>query len=88
MPDENPTPDRASELDTVERDILYLLTGEGNAPPVWSVADLGRDLEDADTAEVAVNGLHRTGLIHKITDDFVFASRAGWRVVQLVGHVI
>jgi len=39
-------------------------------------------------AEIAVNGLLRAGLIHKTSDGFVFAARAGVRAVQMVGHVI
>jgi hypothetical protein len=88
MPDENPTRDRTEELDTVERDILYLLTGLEGDQPVWSVSDLGGEMESTDAAEVAVNGLHRAGLIHQTSDGFVFASRAGVHVVQLIGHVI
>jgi hypothetical protein len=84
MPDENPTPasDHTEELDTVERDILYLLTGMEGDQPVWSVPDLGREMESTDATEVAVNGLHRAGLIHQTSDGFVFASRAGVHVVR------
>ncbi len=90
MPNPNPTSasDRAEELDTVERDVLYLLTGLEGDQPVWSVEDLGREMESVDATEVAVNGLHRAGLIHKTSDGFVFASRAGVHVVQLIGHTI
>lgn len=85
----NPTPEsRADRLDQIEQDVLYLLTGMKGEQSIWSVPDLGREIEDADDADVAVRGLHQAGLVHRTTDGFVFASRAGVRVVQLVGHVI
>jgi hypothetical protein len=34
-------------------------------------------LESEDDAEVAVDALHRAGLLYKTGDGFVFASRAG-----------
>jgi hypothetical protein len=87
MPDENPT--RAStDLDAIERDVLYLLTGLRGEQPVWSLDDLSRDMRDTDGTEIAVIGLYRAGLIHKTCDGFVFATRAGVRMVQLVGHVV
>jgi hypothetical protein len=74
-------------LTSAERDVLYLLTMPEDGQPVWSVEDIGREIESADDADVAVNGLHRAGLIHKTTDGFVFATRAGVRVVQMIGHI-
>ncbi len=83
MPDENPT--RApSEYDALELQILYLLT---NGLPVWSVPDLGRELDDLPLAEDAVYGLRTAGLAHKTSDGFVFATRAAQRMVEIVGKV-
>jgi hypothetical protein len=87
MPGE-PIPDPAGEQDNAEREVLYMLTGQGGAQPLWSVPDLGRMLESEDDAEVAVDALRRSGLIHRTTDGFVFATRAGARMVQLTGYVV
>jgi hypothetical protein len=84
----NPTPDPVEQQDDAERGVLYLLTGQGGSQPLWSVPDLGRALESDDDAEVAVDALHRAGLIHRTTDGFVFASRAGVRAIQMVGYVV
>jgi hypothetical protein len=86
---ENPTPETASEQhERLQRDALYLLTGEDGAQPVWSVSDIARELEGGEDAEIAVDGLIRSGLAYKTREDFVFASRAGVRMVAMVGHVI
>jgi hypothetical protein len=74
-------------LSNAERDVLYLLAGQGESSPIWSVPDLGREIESADDAEIAINGLLRAGLIYSTSDGFVFATRAGWRMVQMVGYV-
>jgi hypothetical protein len=87
MPGE-PIPDPVEQQDMAERDVLHLLTGEGGSQPLWTLPDLGRVLESEDDAEVAVDALHRAGLLYKTGDGFVFASRAGVRAVQMVGYVI
>lgn len=79
------TPGDAGHFDVTERDILYLLT---NGQPIWSVDDIGRDIEDDVAAEDAVRDLQRAGLVNQTTDGFVFATRAGYRVVQLVGKIV
>ena len=86
MSDEKPTRTLAERFDAMERDVLYLLTGDDL--PIWSVDDLGRDVEDPAGAVDAVRGLHNAGLIHKTTDGYIFATRAGFRLVQIVGQVI
>jgi hypothetical protein len=85
---QNPTQSPDERLTNAERDVLYLLTTPDDGQPIWSVADIGREIESTDDAEIAVNGLLRAGLIHKTCDGFVFAARAGVRVVQMVGQVI
>jgi hypothetical protein len=85
---ENPTPDPAGEQDNSECEVLYLLTGQRGSQPLWFVPDLGRMLESEDDADVAVDALRRSGLIHRTADGFVFATRAGARMVQLVGYVV
>jgi hypothetical protein len=83
---DKPTP--ADEIGDAERSVLYALTTPTEGQPVWSVADLGREIESADDADVAVNGLLRAGLIYQTTDGFVFASRAAVCAMQITGHVV
>jgi hypothetical protein len=87
MPDENPTPTVSERLDATERSVVYLLTSDYDLP-IWSVDDLGRDLEAPAGVQDAVRGLHNAGLIHKTSDGHVFATRAAWRMVQIVGQVV
>jgi hypothetical protein len=80
------TPTAAERGDALERDTLYLMT-EPDGQPIWSVEDLGREVE-TDDPMVPVRGLLRAGLIYQISDGFVFATRAGWRMVEIVGPVV
>lgn len=82
MPDENPTHDAAT------RHVLYLLCGMSADQQVWSVDDLGREIESADSADIAVNELLRGGLAYRTTDGFVFASRAGMVAVETTGFAM
>lgn len=86
MHDDQDTRTTAERFDAMERDVLYLLTGDDL--PIWSVEDIGRDVEDPSGAVDAVRGLYNAGLIHKTSDGYVFATRAGWRMVQIVGQVV
>ena len=88
MPDEKPICEVAAAIDRVERDVLYLLTYPLDGEPIWSVEDIGREIEAPGDAGDAVHGLHRAGLIHRTSDGFVFATRAGVRMVQLAGRII
>jgi hypothetical protein len=88
---EQPIPDAAERWDTIERDALYLLTGSDDHQPLWSVEDLGRELElpkDGMHAIDVVRGLQRAGLIHHTSDGHVFATRPAVRLVQIVGQVV
>jgi Mn-dependent DtxR family transcriptional regulator len=84
MPDENPTP--ADRWDERERDVIYLLTGDES--PIWSVEDIGRTLEHPGSAEDIVRRLRAEGLIHQTSDGHVFATRAAFRMVQMIGQVV
>jgi hypothetical protein len=84
MPDEEDTRTLAERYDVMERDVLYLLT---NGLPVWSVQDIGRHIDDPAGAEDAVDALRCAGLVHQTSDGFVFATRAGYRMVEIVGKV-
>lgn len=86
MPDAQPTREPRS-IDVIERDVLYLLTGQNGGPGIWSVSGLGREIESDDDAQTAVAGLRRAGLAHRTSDGFVFASRAAVRAIEFTGHV-
>jgi hypothetical protein len=89
MPDRQTTLESPDDrLNRVEREILYLLTGMKGEQPIWSPEDLGREVEDSDDAEVSVTALLQAGLVNRTSDGFVFATPAGVRVVQLIGHVV
>lgn len=75
----------ADRMDRVEQRVLYLLTDE---QPVWSIDDLGRAVESADDARVAVQELLGAGLVAKTGDGCVFATRATVRLVELTGGTI
>jgi hypothetical protein len=86
MPDEDIRADVRS-YDEIERDVLYLLTRPEDGQPLWSVEDIGREIE-SDEPIIHVRGLLRAGLVNLTTDGFVFATRAGVRMVAMVGHAI
>jgi hypothetical protein len=85
MPDDD-LEDQASKWDVEERDVLYLLTEPSEGQPLWSVEDIGREIESTEPI-VPVRGLLRAGLVNQTSDGYVFATRAAVRVVQMVGHV-
>jgi hypothetical protein len=76
----------AREFDAMEREALYLLTDPGRWPPVWSMDDIGRQIE-TEEPEAVVRPLRNAGLLHR-TGDCVFATPAAYRMVGLVGHVV
>jgi hypothetical protein len=86
MQDE-PTPDeQLRKYDVMEREAVYLMTDPDNYPPIWSEADLGRELETREPGPV-LRPLINAGLIHRTTDGFGFATAAAYKMVGLVGHV-
>ncbi len=86
MPDREDTPTPAERWDARERDTLYLLTGDDL--PIWSVEDIGRTIEHPSSAEDIVRKLRSDGLIHQTTDGYVFATRAAFRLVEMIGQVV
>jgi hypothetical protein len=72
-------------LDQIERDVLYLLTEPSDGQPLWSAEDIGRETESTEPM-VPVRALRRAGLVNITSDGYVFATRAGVRVTQLIGH--
>ena len=87
MPDENPNEQPSREYDAMEREAVYLLTDPDHHPPIWSLADLGRQMETRDP-DAVVRPLVNAGLVHHIGDGFVLATPAAFHLVSLVGHVI
>jgi hypothetical protein len=83
---QNPTHDQERKHDAMERDVLYLLTDPDQHPPIWMVADVGRQIETDDPMAV-IRPLCGAGLVHR-TGDCVFASPAAYRMVGLVGAVL
>ena len=71
-----------------QRDVLYFLTNPDDCQPVWSIEDLGRALDNPVGAVDAVGELRRAGLIHQTGDGHIFATRAGVRLVQIIGRVV
>jgi hypothetical protein len=82
MPDENPI---VAEVNAIERDVLYLLTGDDL--PLWSVWDLGRATERGKLIKDTIRSLRTSGLVNQTSDGYVFATRAAFRMVQILGGV-
>jgi hypothetical protein len=79
-------PTREPEFDVLARETVYLMTSS-DQPPVWTLSDIGRELETHDP-EALVRPLVCAGLLYRTTDGHVFASPAAHRMVAMVGHVI
>jgi hypothetical protein len=83
MPAENPNERDESAL---ERETVYALTNP-DRPAILSLENIGQMLETDDPGAV-VTPLVRAGLVHRSSEDYVFASPAAFKWVQLVGHVV
>ena len=71
----------AIEDDQIDSSILSLLLGS-DGPDIWSIHDIGREIEDDVNAQDGVARLHAAGLLYR-WGDFVMASRAAWRSYEL-----
>ena len=71
----------------IEREILFALTNPCDNQPLWSLEDLGRELDDQLAVKDAIYQLQTAGLIHRTTDGFVFATRATVRLIQIIGRI-
>jgi hypothetical protein len=87
MHDESMPKARTRHFGDMERDVVYLLTEPCRQPTVWSVPDIGREIEYFDP-EAVVLPLQRAGLVHKTSEGFVFATPAAFHLVALVGQDI
>jgi hypothetical protein len=86
MQDED-IPDPLSAYEVLEREAVYLMTDPDRFQPIWSVEDIGRELEVENALDV-VRPLIRAGLVNRTGDGYVFATRAAVRMVQMVGQVV
>lgn len=73
--------------DAMEREAVYVMTDLDRYPSIWSVEDLGRELETRDP-DAVLRPLVNAGLVHRIADGFVFASASVFKMVALVGQVV
>jgi hypothetical protein len=90
VPDENPTPDLTRDersFGDMERAVVYLLTDPCRQPTLWTLPDIGRELEYFDP-DMLIEPLLRAGLLHRTSDGYVFATPAAFHLTSLVGHVI
>jgi hypothetical protein len=85
MPDQQPIHDPLRKHRETERDILYVLTDPDDNQPLWTLEDLGREMNEPEIIDY-IDPLRRAGLIHCTSDGHVFASRAAIRHIQMVGH--
>jgi hypothetical protein len=86
MQDED-IPDPLGAYEVLEREAVYLLTDPDRYQPIWSLEDIGRELE-TDQAIDVVGPLIRAGLVNRTSDGHVFATRAAVRMVQMVGQIV
>ena len=82
MPDAQPSRTPAEEEVYDDWAILELLIYPDEQRPL-SVDELIRERGSAVAAIDAISRLQRAGLIHRTTDDFVFATRAAIRFQQI-----
>jgi hypothetical protein len=84
MPDEQPSRDLFDGEAHAEWGVLNLLIDAQEQRP-RSVEEIVRDCRDRVAALDAIDRLHGAGLIHRTSDDFLFATRAAIRFSQIVG---
>lgn len=81
-----PTHEQPRDWDVMEREAVYLMTDPDHHPPIWSLTDLGREMETSDPMAV-IRPLLNAGLLHR-TGDCVFATPAAYKMVGLIGQVV
>jgi|CZKG01.1.fsa_nt_gi hypothetical protein len=84
---ENLTRSEPSPWEGAELAALNLLTDPCHYPTLWSMEDIGRELEHRDP-EAIVRPLVNAGLLYRMGDALVFATPAAFHLTSLVGHVV
>jgi hypothetical protein len=81
---------QADQWDGYEREALYtLVPGDDQGwQGMWSVADLGRQIDYSSDPMAVLRPLINAGLVNETSDGQVFASRAGIKAVELIGKVV
>lgn len=74
----------ASHEEKCDHAVLDLLL-HGQAAGPWSEEELIREIGDRLAVEDALARLHGAGLVHRLAEQFVFATRAAVRASQLGG---
>ena len=81
MPDAQPTPSLTEEFDRDDGVILLFFTTGDQRP--WSVEEVIREHGHRGQALAALARLYGAGLIHRTSDDFVWATRAAVRAEEI-----
>jgi hypothetical protein len=71
------------DVDRVDQAILSLLLFEPGLGP-WAIDELVREIGSRIGVDDSLWRLHRTGVIHRLGDGFVFASRAAAHAAALL----
>jgi hypothetical protein len=82
MPDEKSTLSPAEQEQNTDGTILLWLTLDAAQRP-WSVEEVIRELGNRNNAIDAIARLYGVGLIHRTSDDFVWATRAAIRADEI-----
>ncbi|MGE5700824.1 MAG: hypothetical protein ACM3VU_00245 [Arthrospira platensis] len=82
MSDIEPTPTREPDSTSMEAGILDRLTYPDDQRP-WSIDELILDVGQRLGVIDAIAKLRGLGLIHRTSDDFIFATRAAVRAKEL-----
>ncbi len=82
MPEHQPTLMPAEKQAITESTIMTLLLIQDDQRP-WSTDELVRTIGRETDTHDAISNLHASGLIHRTTDGFIFASRAATHLDRL-----
>jgi hypothetical protein len=85
MHDEDRTNTQAEKWEGLEREAIYLLTDPDSYPTLWSLPDLGRELDHFDP-EAVIRPLRLAGLVYRTSDGYVFATPAAFKMAHLADH--
>jgi hypothetical protein len=78
------SPARSDDEDSLDQAVLDLLL-HGDVAGPWAEEELVREVGDRVAVADALARLYGSGLVHRLTGGFVFASRAAVRAGRLGG---